>query len=207
MKKIKYVLFVLVVVAFFPLSTLAKEKVNVYLFKRDGCNFCANALTFFNTLSQENEFKNYFNLVVKDVNSKENSATMEKTAKKLGVTVNGVPFIVIGEQHFEGYVSSYDDQIKSAIKTAYENESQDVVAALLASKADDNSSATTIIILLAVISGVAFLIYMARDTKDLVIEEKVIEKEVVHDKASNKKTPTKKKTTTKTNSTKKNNKK
>lgn len=139
MKKIKYILIVLTVVAMLPIMTFAKEKINVYLFKRDGCGFCANALAFFNTLNEDTEFKDYFNLVVKDVSSKENDLLLERTAKKFDVTVNGVPFIVIGDQYFEGYVNSYDEQIKNAIKVAYDNESQDIVSFVLENK-DDNSS-------------------------------------------------------------------
>jgi hypothetical protein len=44
---------------------------------------------------------------------------MGQIAEQLGVEVTGVPFIVIGDQSFPGYASTYDDQIKSAIDTLY----------------------------------------------------------------------------------------
>ncbi len=217
MKKIKYFLFVLTVVALLPLGVFAKEKVNVYLFKREGCGFCANALTFFNNLSNDEEYKNYFNLVTKEVsNSKINSELLESVGDYFGVNVQGVPFIVIGEEHFEGYSNTFDDQIKEAIKKAYENEIKDVVASLLGNEKESNS-ATTIVILLAIIAGVAFLVYMAKEKNDPVVEEKIEKEEIVEEKVvsnpktvsttkkknitASKKSASSKKTTTKKQST------
>lgn len=201
------------ILAMLPLGVFAKEKVNVYLFKREGCGFCANALTFFNSLSEDEEYKDYFNLVTKEVlNNKGNSELMEKTAKKLGVSLSGVPFIVIGNTHFEGYANTFDDQIKAAIKNAYEKESEDIVASITEKK---DTSATTIVILIAVVAGVAFLIYMAKDTqsnevieesKEEIVEEKVSPKKKTQPKKTASKTTTKK-TTTKASSTKKTQKK
>lgn len=213
MKKIKRFIMIFAILAMLPLGVFAKEKVNVYLFKREGCGFCANALTFFNSLSEDEEYKDYFNLVTKEVlNNKGNSELMEKTAKKLGVSLSGVPFIVIGNTHFEGYANTFDDQIKAAIKNAYEKESEDIVASITEKK---DTSATTIVILIAVVAGVAFLIYMAKDTqsnevieesKEEIVEEKVSPKKKTQPKKTASKTTTKK-TTTKASSTKKTQKK
>lgn len=211
MKKLKRIIMVFAILALFPIGVFAKEKVNVYLFKREGCGYCASALTFFNTLSEDEEYQNYFNLVTKEtLNNKVNSELMEKTAKKLNVSLNGVPFIVIGDKHFEGYdpQGGYDDQIKAAIKNAYENETQDIVASIDDAK---DTSATTIVILIAVVAGVAFLIYMAKDSQSIEEVEEPKE-EIVKEKVTpKKKTPSKKttskKTTSKSSTTKKTNKK
>lgn len=200
MKKIKKIILVFAILTMLPIGVFAKEKVNVYLFKREGCGFCANALSFFTALSEDAEYQNYFNLVAKDVlNSKENSELMEKSAKKLGVEISGVPFIVIGTEYFEGYSNTFDDQIKSVIKNAYENESEDIVASLIGSE-DDNSSAITIIILLAVVAGIAFLIYMAKENGSEEQEEKSEEEEKIVQEVVSKKQPVTKKTTTKATS-------
>ena len=182
MKKIKNILLILTVVALLPLGVFAKDKVNVYLFKKQGCSHCANALTFFNSL--DDEYQSYFNLVTKELlNNEANNELLAKTTKYFKVNLTGVPFIVIGEQTFEGYSEKFDEQIKEAIKNAYENESRDVVASLTEDKTD--KSATTIIILLAVVFGIIFLVRMAKDNN-----EEEPKKEV----ASKKKTTTKKKT-------------
>lgn len=213
MKKIKRIIMVFAILAMLPLGVFAKEKVNVYLFKREGCGFCANALTFFNSLSEDEEYKEYFNLVVKEVlNNKTNSSLMEKTAEKLGVSLSGVPFIVIGNAHFEGYANTFDEQIKAAIKNAYETESEDVVASISEKK---DTSATTIVILIAVAAGVVFLIYMAKDAnsteeveevQEEIVKEKVVSKKKTEPKKTANKTANKK-TTSKSSTTKKTNKK
>ncbi len=208
MKKLKKIMLVLTILAMLPIGVFAKEKVNVYLFKREGCGYCANALTFFNTLSEDEEYKNYFNLVTKEVlNNKTNSTLMEKTAKKLGVSLEGVPFIVIGNTHFEGYSNTFDEQIKEAIKNAYESDAEDVVATLLEEK---DTSAVTIVIIIAVVAGIAFLIYMAKDkteeqeeVAEEVVKEKVVPKKKPQAKKTTKKTTTSKKTTSKTTTAKK----
>ena len=202
MKKFKRLLFIFAIMAMLPLGVCAKEKVNVYLFKREGCGFCANALTFFTELSEDSEYQNYFNLVTKEtLNNKVNSELMEKVAKQMNVDLQGVPFIVIGEEHYEGYSNTFDEQLKNAIKNAYENESTDVVVSL-EGKDDSNSGALTIVIILAVVAGLGFLVYMAKDNTNSEVEEEVHE-EPKEEVAPVKKTTTKKTTTKKTSSTNK----
>lgn len=208
MKKLKRFVLILAIFAMLPLSVNAKEKVNVYLFKREGCGFCANALTFFTNLSEDEEYQNYFNLVTKEtLNNKVNSDLMEAVAKRMNVDLNGVPFIVIGEEYFEGYSNTFDEKLKNAIKNAYENESIDIVASL-ENKDDSNSGAITVVILLTVVAGIAFLVYMAKDSAN-VEDEDVVEgpKEEVKPVKTVKKTTAKKTTTKTTSSKKKSNKK
>ena len=221
MRKIKKLLFTLAVLLLLPLSVFAKDKINVYIFKGETCGYCARALEFFNGLDEE--YKSYFNLVEKEVwNDKNNAALMESVGKHFNFEVKGVPFIVIGDKYFDGYVSSYDDDIKSTIKAAYNDDDyKDVVSAIIDGENLDDSSSTafTIIIILAVVAGVFFLVYMAKDNTNVVEEikeepkeEKVLEKKETSpkktvSKTSNKKTTkatstTSKKTTSKKSTTK-----
>lgn len=133
---------------------------------------------------------------------------METVAKRLNVDLNGVPFIVIGEEYFEGYSNTFDEKLKNAIKNAYENESIDLVASL-ESKDDSNSGAITVVILLTVVAGIVFLVYMAKDSANVETEEDVVEKskEEVKQVKAVKKTTAKKTTTKTTPSKKKSNKK
>lgn len=211
MKKFRKILLLFAILAFLPIGVNAKEKINVYLFRKTGCGYCEKALTFFTNLSQDSEYKNYFQLVEKEVSgSKENSNLMAKTAKVLNKEVSGVPFIVIGEESFIGYSNSYDDSIKEAIKNAYESENyKDIVAPMIKSDTkESNSAAITIIILVVSIAGVGFLVYMARENENSYTEKPVKEQEVevkVEEikKESPKKTTVKKTTTKKTSTTKK----
>ncbi len=200
MKKIKNLLLVLTIMALFPIGVFAKDKINVYIFKREGCQYCANALTFFNSLLEDEEFKNYFNLVAKDVvKNKSDSELMEKVGESFGDEIKGVPYIVIGDQTFKGYASTYDDSIKEAIKTSYESDSyKDYVAPFIEGNADDsNGAAITVIVLLIAVAGVVFLVYMAKEDNTTEEPKKEImteKKETV--KTTPKKAATKKKTST-----------
>lgn len=195
MKKIKAILCTLVVLLLIPFTVFAdsKEKINVYIFKGDGCGFCAKALTFFEGLDEE--YKSYFNLVEKEVwYDEDNANLMEKVADYFNEDVTGVPYIIIGEKTFKGFdEEKYGDQIKSLIKTSYENSDgsyKDVVSEIIGGQVIEksNNSAVTIIVIIVAVAGVGFLVYMARD------EEEPEENEV---KTKTKTTTTKKKTTKK----------
>ena len=221
MKKIKGFLLTIAVLVLMPLNVFASEKINVYIFKGDGCGYCAKALTFFEGLSDE--YQNYFNLVEKEVwYDDNNAALMQKVADYFNEDVNGVPYIVIGEKTFQGFdESQYGNEIKNAIKTGYENTDgtyKDVVAAIAGGEVktdEDNNTSVTIIVIIAAAAGLGFLIYMARDDEEEV-EEQLVEKSEpkVTKKTTTKKTTSKtssKKTTTKSapkkSTTKKTNKK
>lgn len=167
MKKVKLIIMSLIfVVAFmiFQSSCYAKSKVNVYVFRGEGCPHCEEAIEWFdNTLSNDEEYSKYYKLVKYEVWYDEtNNELMKSVAKELGTEASGVPFIVVGEKYFSGFSStSSPEQIKKAIKDAYENEDyQDVVAAVkkgISIKKDDNTSILPII----VVSAIAIVVVLA----------------------------------------------
>ena len=105
-------------------------EVKVYVFRGEGCPHCEEALEFFDTLSNDEEYKDLYKLVTYEVWYDEaNSKLMQNVADALGEQVSGVPYIIIGKKTFSGYAASYDDRIKDAIKEASEDkEYKDVVA-------------------------------------------------------------------------------
>lgn len=221
MKKLKLLVVAVISILLLPLSINAadKEPINVYIFKGDGCGYCAAALEYFESI--EKEYGKYFNLVEYEVwNNTDNASLMTDVASYFGEEVGGVPYIVIGDKTFQGYAESYNDQITDAIKAAYNNE--DYVDAVKAvgngetsspdKKEENDENKTTIIIISVALIGFVALFYFARDTETDEVEVKEVKKEVVEEpkkttakKASTKTTATKKTTTTKkaTNNTKK----
>lgn len=210
MKKLKGLFCTLAVLLLLPFSVFAdsKEKINVYIFRGEGCGFCAKALTFFEGLDEE--YQSYFNLIEKEVwENDENAAQMQKVADYFDEDVKGVPYIIIGDKTFQGFdEAEYGEDIKAAIKESYENADgsyKDIVASILNEEPleKSNNSAVTIIVIVAAIAGIGFLIYMAREeNEETVLEEVKTPKKTTSSKSTSKKTTstksnTKKKTTTK----------
>ena len=94
------------------------DQVIIYLFRGKGCPHCEDFLNFLNSISEE--YGKYFKLVSFEVwYDKANSKLQNNVASFMNAKSSGVPFIIIGDETFVGYSSSYDEQIKSAIKTLY----------------------------------------------------------------------------------------
>lgn len=66
------------------------------------------------------EYGQYFKVVSYEVwNNSANATLMKDIASFLDQNANGVPFIVIGDQVFLGYSTTYDESIKKAITDLY----------------------------------------------------------------------------------------
>lgn len=172
MKKIS-ALLVLTMVLMIPFITNVKadknEKINVYLFRGEGCPHCAEAEEFFDELKDDEEYGNYYTLVDYEVwYDEDNSKFMEEVAKKLNTEASGVPFIVIGDKYFSGYASSMSEDIKSAIKTAYESEDyKDVVVSVKENKNNTKEEKSNILpIVIVSVVALAVVIAMIFFTKE-----------------------------------------
>ena len=97
------------------------DQVTIYLFRGRGCPHCEDFLKFLDSISDE--YGKYFKLVSFEVwYDKANAKLQNSVVSFMNQKSSGVPFIVIGEDAFVGYSSSYDEQIKTAIKTLYNTE-------------------------------------------------------------------------------------
>lgn len=171
MKKLKVLLLVLAVLLIVPFGVFADEatdvteeskEVNVYLFYGDGCGFCEKAKTWFASI--EEEYGHMFELVKYEVwNNAENSQLMNDVAEVRKETVNGVPYIIIGNQSFDGFSEDYTDSILSKIKSEYEaepSERYDVLdyVDLAADDANDENNTARDVLVLLVLVGVVALV-------------------------------------------------
>jgi len=148
-------------------------KVNIYLFRGNGCSHCHEFLEYLESIISE--YGKYINVVTFEVwEDSTNSALMEKVAEKFEEDASGVPYIVIGEKTFSGYSSSMNEEIESLIKKEYDKEDRyDVMKELGASieysaeeventKEKSSSDLVVLIIGLVVIGGVTLFVVMAR---------------------------------------------
>lgn len=141
MKKLKYLLLILLAVLVLPFSVLADEEeatesvdegtevveetitneVVVYFFRGEGCSHCAEAEEWFESIEEELGFK----YVIKDYETwydEENSKLMTKVAKvrQEEETATGVPYIIIGDKSWIGFDETYTSEIIDQINTLYE---------------------------------------------------------------------------------------
>ena len=157
MKKISFILIMLAVLLV-PFTTLAKsEKVKVYFFRGEGCSHCAEAEEFFKSI--QNEYGKYFDIVDYEVwNDEDNADLMEEVAKVRGEEAGGVPYIIIGDQSWNGYAKIKEQYAKDT-KDRY-----DVMSYIDKNKKKDSSAKDIIslIIILLVAGGIGTGIYFTR---------------------------------------------
>ena len=106
----------------FTLDDVQREdnKVNVYLFWREGCPFCAKEKAFFEEI--KDEYSDKYNLYLYEVsNSTNNRNALLAFADAMGEEIEGVPFTVIGNNVFQGFTDEIAEEIKEAIMNSYQN--------------------------------------------------------------------------------------
>ncbi len=152
-----------------------KTKINVYMFRGEGCSYCAAALDFFEGI--EEEYGKYFNLVTYETwYDEENAAFMQEVGEYLNTTISGVPFIIVGKETYPGFDVSFGESIKKEIVAEYNLDASartDYIADFkggVEKKKDDNTLETVII--LAIVVVVAGFIVYARKSSDSNEENK-----------------------------------
>ncbi|RJR26033.1 thioredoxin [Candidatus Microgenomates bacterium] len=129
-KKIK----ILFLALFLFLSSFGKVRaapvVNAYFFYGRGCPHCGKMQEFLNELEGRHpqlkvkEYEIYHN--------RENNALLQKTAENLNVEVGGVPFLVIGKDHFLGFIDGITTkEIENKIIECSQTACEDPVALIV----------------------------------------------------------------------------
>ena len=174
MKKMKLFLVLVLALLMVPFGVFAdeddKKEVNVYFFKGEGCGFCAAGLEWFDELDDKyddmyelHEYETWYD--------EKNANLMNAVAEVRGETVNGVPYIVVGNQSWNGFDENVGKEILAKIKEEYKAEERyDVMdyvdeAALVKGPEKDDSIADDIavtVLLLVVVAGVGLGIYTLR---------------------------------------------
>lgn len=193
-----------------------KNPINIYVFYRSTCPHCQDLHSFLNELKEDKTYGDMFRVVDYEVSQKENSDIVfsvanhfnykEEDGKSYG---GGVPAYVIGNKFMVGYGSTMADEVKAAIKAAYDEQPTDEVAKLISemSNKKDNNAIGYIVLAVATVIIIA-VIYSSSKNKyyddEEVVEEKP-EKVAETKKEESKKTDSKKtSSTTKKKTTKKN---
>lgn len=204
-----------------PVVAKAKEPITVYLLRGETCPHCEEALKFFTKLKKDEEYKDIFNLRHLEVwNNDANFEIGKEIYKAMGEEEEfqgSVPYIVIGETAWSGYSASSDEELKNAIKNAYDNDATDKLKDIVGDSGElleiSNSGwISTAIILVLAVAIIGGTIVMARSgmdeepekddskketKKEEKLEEKIKVEEHKKEEAPKQQTkPTAKKTTT-----------
>ena len=173
MKKVKYLFVAFVAFLAMPFMVFATDteatptpaeteetpsKVNVYFFRGEGCPHCEEMQEFFDSI--EDEFGQYYTMNTYEVwYNQDNADLMEEVADTLGVKVTGVPFLVIGDQTWNGYASSYDAEIEAKILSEYNSDSRyDVMTA----EEPEANNVAAVLIVVAVVGVIGGIVYVLR---------------------------------------------
>lgn len=174
MKKLKYLL-VLLVALILPITVFAEgedataesKEVKVYFFRGEGCSHCAEAEAWFESI--EAEYGNYFQIIDYETwYNQDNAELMKKVAKARGEEAQGVPYIIIGNKSWNGYTESYSEEMIEQIKSEFEKDVKDRYDIMeLLTEDDENkdsgSDVVALIVILAVVGGICFGVYKARN--------------------------------------------
>ena len=179
MKKISfYILMVMALVL--PIVTFADAKpdkeyaggekeVKVYFFRGEGCSHCAEAEAWFKSI--EKEYGDKFEVIGYETwNNEDNAALMESVAEYKEQEAEGVPYILVGKNSWNGFDQSYADEILSEIDALYKQDPKDrydIMDYVTGQKSEvkkDSGSASVlaIIIIILVLAGSGVGIYFAR---------------------------------------------
>ena len=126
MKKLKLFVIVMFAILMIPVGVFAEEteEVNVYFFKGEGCGYCEAGLEWFDEI--EDRYGERFKLHEYETwYDKSNAALMEAVAEARNEEVQGVPYIIIGDQSWNGFDDSYKDEIIDRIRSEYKTAVED----------------------------------------------------------------------------------
>jgi len=132
--KIKAAIVSFFLLFFFGCNFVSAEAnpVNVYFFWGDGCPHCAKEEVFLEFL--KNKYPQIELHSYEVWKNSDNRQLLAELGKKLNINVSGVPFTVVGEEHFVGW---YDEKstgqaIEDAVKCAIETGCRDVAGEVIA---------------------------------------------------------------------------
>lgn len=137
-----------------------EEKPTIYIFRKTGCGYCKQMMSYISSLMDE--YGGDINVVTYEASENQNNMPLARqAASKLGETIEGFPYTIIGSKSFEGYLPSYNESIVEAIEGVITLQDKTDVVKTILEKGNQNVSGnreTVVIFLVGVIAvGSLFL--------------------------------------------------
>jgi glutaredoxin len=135
--------FILFFVLFFAKTVCAADFVNIYLFYGDGCPHCADEERYlFGEL--KNKYPDIRIYTFEIYNNANNALLLQKVADELGVGVDGVPFLVVGNKNFVGFADGTTSrQIEIMVEKCLSGNCKDSVAPIVGVDSPESSQTTS----------------------------------------------------------------
>ena len=116
-------------------ATVGDQPVNIYLFWTKGCPHCAAEKEYLAQLAGRD--RNLKIVTLELIESRDNRELFRKVGEELRANVSGVPFTVVGERYFIGWLDEERTgaAIAQAVAEARRTQAPDVVAGLQAASA------------------------------------------------------------------------
>lgn len=178
MKRISYLLMLLVAMLVVPFAVFAQEEegsnseVAVYFFRGEGCSHCAEAKEWFSSI--EETYGDKFEITDYETwYDSDNATLMNEVAVLRGEeeSATGVPYIIIGDKSWVGFSASMQEEILAQIESVYatpDAERYDVMQLLgkgsnTTEKKNTGKDVVSLIIILVVLGGIGFGVYKTRE--------------------------------------------
>lgn len=156
-------------------TEVEEEKINLYLFRGEGCPHCAKEEEWLDVIKED--YKDYLNIYEFEVwNHPDNAKLMDEVKAEFKVTSTGVPFTVIGDNYFVGFSDTTSVNMENKIKeyAGLENNPNEISLPILGVVNIKNVSIPIVAIILGFIDGfnpcamwiLLFLINMFLGMKD-----------------------------------------
>lgn len=130
LKKLK-LLFFLFLFLFLPNHVLAKDDLNLYFFWGQGCPHCAAEEEFLDQLKTEYQNLSIFDFEI--YRHPQNIKLLQNISQSLDLSVDGVPFVIIGDQQFVGFSQDFTpNQIRARLDYCQTNGCPDQTGQIIA---------------------------------------------------------------------------
>ena len=178
MKKLLILLFTILAVVILPMGVYAEEEsdntqvseessetsdskeVKLYFFRGEGCPHCTETEEWLESI--EDEYGEYFEVIDYETwKDKENNELMERVADARGETLEGVPYIIVGNKSWMGFTDSYKEEILSEIQSEYKKDVSsryDIMKLLPTLEAEKKSKSSDVAALILIIIAVGAIV-------------------------------------------------
>lgn len=137
-KGINAIILLFLAAAGFPGIANAADSLplSAYFFYGNGCPHCRQERQYLGEL--ESRYPSFKIYEFEIYENRENLAIMKESAKTLGASVNGVPFLIIGNRYFIGYLEgTTSEEIKKRVNECTTQPCSDSIAAIVERRPED----------------------------------------------------------------------